>query len=207
MSTDGEPVLEIEQLQLDLENVGRDGNPGSAPATGDDAGVDSRGSTERACAVCGASLDGRRRHAIYCSAACRSAARDMERAARRTDPGRRPCPACGGSMAGRRQDAVYCSAACRAGAWSQAHGRPSEGNETDRPRETVQRRTPAAVDRVTLTRPEAAAALGISVDSFERHVQPDLRLIRRGRIRLVPLAELERWAERSASLTLDRPVR
>jgi excisionase family DNA binding protein len=58
-----------------------------------------------------------------------------------------------------------------------------------------------------LTRPEAAAALGISVDSFERHVQPELRVIRRGRMRLVPLAELERWAERSATPTLDRAVR
>ncbi len=110
-------------------------------------------------------------------------------------------------MVGRRQDATYCSPACRARAWAEAHERPSEGNGTDCPNETVQRRTDAPVDRVTLTRSEAAAALGISVDSFERHVQPEVRLIRRGRMRLVPLAELERWAERSATLTLDRAVR
>ena len=29
---------------------------------------------------------------------------------------------------------------------------------------------------MALTKPEAAAALGISVDSFERHVQPELRV-------------------------------
>ena len=60
------------------------------------------------------------------------------------------------------------------------------------------------VPRVTLTKPEAAAALGISVDSFERHVQPELRVIRRGRIRLVPMRELERWAAENAGFVFDR---
>lgn len=58
--------------------------------------------------------------------------------------------------------------------------------------------TVAPIPRVALDRTEAAAALGISLDSFERHVQPDLRLIRRGRLRLVPVAELERWAGEQA---------
>lgn len=53
----------------------------------------------------------------------------------------------------------------------------------------------AAVPRVALTRLEAAASLGISLDSFERHVQPEIGLIRRGRLVLVPVAELVRWAE------------
>jgi hypothetical protein len=59
---------------------------------------------------------------------------------------------------------------------------------------------PAAsnVPRVALSRQEAAASLGMSIDSFERHVQPELRLIRRGKLRLVPLAELERWANENA---------
>jgi hypothetical protein len=51
----------------------------------------------------------------------------------------------------------------------------------------------ATVPRLALTREEAAQALGMSLDSFERHVQPDLRLIRRGRLRLVAVSELERW--------------
>jgi hypothetical protein len=38
----------------------------------------------------------------------------------------------------------------------------------------------------------------MSLDSFERHVQPELRLIRRGKLRLVPVAELERWANQNA---------
>jgi hypothetical protein len=50
------------------------------------------------------------------------------------------------------------------------------------------------VPRVALSRQETAIALGISLDSFERHVQPELKLIRRGKLRLIPLVELERWA-------------
>lgn len=63
------------------------------------------------------------------------------------------------------------------------------------------------VPRVALTRAEAASALGISVDSFERYVQPEVRVIRRGRMRLIPLGDLERWADENAALTLDRTVR
>jgi hypothetical protein len=54
------------------------------------------------------------------------------------------------------------------------------------------------VPRVALSRQEAAASLGMSLDSFERHFQPELRLIRRGKLRLIPLVELERWAIENA---------
>jgi len=60
----------------------------------------------------------------------------------------------------------------------------------------------SAVPRVALTREEAAAAIGMSLDSFERHVQPELRLIRRGKIRLVPITELQRWADGAAERTV-----
>ena len=63
------------------------------------------------------------------------------------------------------------------------------------------------VPRVALTRAEAASSLGISVDSFERYVQPEIRVIRRGRMRLIPLGDLERWADENAALTLDGTVR
>jgi hypothetical protein len=42
----------------------------------------------------------------------------------------------------------------------------------------------------------------MSIDSFERHVQPELRLIRRGRLRLVPVEELARWADSAAERTV-----
>lgn len=68
-------------------------------------------------------------------------------------------------------------------------------------------RGPTAAARITLTKPEAAAALGISIDSFERHVQPELRVIRRGRMRLIPCRELERWTAENAAFTLEEPHR
>jgi len=59
-----------------------------------------------------------------------------------------------------------------------------------------------AVPRIALTRAEAAASLGLSLNSFERHVQPDLPVVRRGKIRLVPVAELERWVKANAARVL-----
>ena len=66
----------------------------------------------------------------------------------------------------------------------------------------LSRRRP--VDRKALTRQEAADSLGVSLDHLERHVLPDLRLIRSGRLVLVPVAELDRWADRAAARTLER---
>ena len=47
--------------------------------------------------------------------------------------------------------------------------------------------------RLALSRREAAAALGMSLRHFQRHVQPHLRCIYSGQLRLYPVAELERW--------------
>lgn len=55
---------------------------------------------------------------------------------------------------------------------------------------------------IALSKPDAAAALGMSIDSFERYVQSDVRVIRRGRLRLYPIGELEAWANEHAELTL-----
>jgi hypothetical protein len=65
--------------------------------------------------------------------------------------------------------------------------------------DTVKPQPIAPVPRLALTRGEAAAALGVSLSHFERHVQPDLRLIYTGSARLVPVRELEAWADRSAT--------
>jgi hypothetical protein len=63
---------------------------------------------------------------------------------------------------------------------------------------------PAAIPRVALRCPdEAAASLGVSPDFFDRHVRPELRLLRRGRLVLVLVSELERWGEQNAARTLD----
>lgn len=54
------------------------------------------------------------------------------------------------------------------------------------------------IPRLALTRAEAADAIGMSVDSFDRYVQPHIRLIRKGKLRVVPVAELERWLVNNA---------
>jgi hypothetical protein len=63
--------------------------------------------------------------------------------------------------------------------------------------------TVAPIPRLALTRDEAARALGMSLISFERHVQPTIRLVRLGRMRLVPVGELERWLTENAERTIN----
>ena len=53
----------------------------------------------------------------------------------------------------------------------------------------------AGVPRLSLTKSEAAESLGVSVDSLERYVLAELRVVRRGRLVLIPARELERWLE------------
>ena len=54
--------------------------------------------------------------------------------------------------------------------------------------------------RLGLTIEEAAEAVGMSESSFKRHVQPDLRIVRRGSLRIIPLPEIERWLAENATL-------
>lgn len=63
---------------------------------------------------------------------------------------------------------------------------------------------PKAVDasvpvRLGLSLDEAAAAIGVSRDTFDRHIRHELRVVRRGRCLIVPIRELERWLEREAA--------
>jgi hypothetical protein len=64
------------------------------------------------------------------------------------------------------------------------------------------RKLAVSIPRFALTPPEAAAAIGVGPDFFDAEVAPELRMIRRGRKRLVPVTELERWVAESAG----RPV-
>jgi hypothetical protein len=56
----------------------------------------------------------------------------------------------------------------------------------------------AAVPRMLLSRREAAAALGMSLRHFQRHVQPYVRCVYSGQLRLYRMRDLERWAEAEA---------
>jgi hypothetical protein len=45
--------------------------------------------------------------------------------------------------------------------------------------------------------------LNISRDHFERHVAPELRVVRSGRRKLYLVREIEQWAEQNAARTLS----
>lgn len=64
-------------------------------------------------------------------------------------------------------------------------------------------RAVAEVPRLALRKEEAAAALGISDESFDRYVRPHVRVDRLGSLRLYPIAELERFLEEHASAPLE----
>jgi hypothetical protein len=65
----------------------------------------------------------------------------------------------------------------------------------DRPRQKI---------RLALTRQEAADAIGVSLNSFIRYVQPELPVVRRGALRLFPVKAIEEWLERNAGRPLER---
>lgn len=50
-----------------------------------------------------------------------------------------------------------------------------------------------AVPRLAFNQQEAAEALGISVDHFERHIKSELPVVYSGSLRLYPRTALERW--------------
>jgi len=57
--------------------------------------------------------------------------------------------------------------------------------------------------RLALRPGEAAQAVGCSRDFFDEHIAPELRWIRRGRLKFVAISELEDWLRRSAAVSLD----
>ena len=61
----------------------------------------------------------------------------------------------------------------------------------------------APVPRVALSIQEACAALGCSWDFWREHVEPEVRIVRRGRRRLVPVTELTRWLEAHAEAVAE----
>lgn len=56
------------------------------------------------------------------------------------------------------------------------------------------------VPRLAVSKQEAAQALGVSIDFFDEQIAHELRMVRRGRRRLVPVRELERWLTANADL-------
>lgn len=57
--------------------------------------------------------------------------------------------------------------------------------------------------RLALRKEEAAAALGVSDESFDRYVRPSLPVVRLGTLRLYPVLALEAWLAERASAPAD----
>jgi len=61
----------------------------------------------------------------------------------------------------------------------------------------------AQVPRLALRSEEAACACGVSRDFFDEHVAPELRWVRRGRLKFVPIHELQDWLAKNAARVLE----
>jgi hypothetical protein len=57
--------------------------------------------------------------------------------------------------------------------------------------------------RLALDVAECCAALGVSWDFWSEHVAPEVRIVRRGRRKLVPVRALEAWLDENAHAILD----
>lgn len=66
-------------------------------------------------------------------------------------------------------------------------------------------KSPRELSPVCVTKTEAAQMLGMKLTSFDKYVLPATKVIRRGRLVLVPVKELERWADQNAEYTLLAP--
>jgi hypothetical protein len=56
---------------------------------------------------------------------------------------------------------------------------------------------------LALRRPDAAKAIGVSDELFDRYVRPSLPVVRLGSIRVYPIAALEEWLAEHASSPID----
>jgi excisionase family DNA binding protein len=60
-----------------------------------------------------------------------------------------------------------------------------------------------ATTRLALRREEAARALGVSDESFDRYVRGELPVVRVGTLRLYPVEALNAWLRERASAPVD----
>ena len=61
----------------------------------------------------------------------------------------------------------------------------------------------ADAPRLALNIKDACQALSVSWDVWKQHIEPDVRIVRIGTRKLVPVAELQRWLADHAETTLS----
>lgn len=81
--------------------------------------------------------------------------------------------------------------------WRASQGQPTPSKLPSAPTGVEIPSVALAVDRT-----QAASLLSMSVDHFERHVLPDLRVIQTGRKQTIPVRELENWMSARAARAL-----
>jgi excisionase family DNA binding protein len=69
--------------------------------------------------------------------------------------------------------------------------------------DAIRQRATYELPKLALSIQEACGALGISHDLWKEHVAHEVRVVRLGRRRLVPVAELQKWLADHAELGLD----
>lgn len=69
------------------------------------------------------------------------------------------------------------------------------------------RRAVAQPPQRLLQRPDAAAYLGVSVNTFDRHIRPDLPEVHRGSVVLFDVDALDRWAVLNTRAASEIPTR
>jgi hypothetical protein len=160
---------------------------------GNDAHRRAEAASQRQCVACGGSLEGRRADAQSCGGACRAEKSRLAQASQGPDNGvGNESFARAGKSAHRRTERV-------------SGERRIASPATTRSATQDLSSAPSASDfpRLCLTKREAAQSLAASVDFFEAHVLPEIRVIRIGRKVIVPVVELEAWVQKRAAPTLS----
>ena len=57
--------------------------------------------------------------------------------------------------------------------------------------------------RTALSVEEACASLGVSWDTWHEHIADEVRIVRLGRRKLVPVTEVQRWLDESGERVLE----
>jgi excisionase family DNA binding protein len=98
--------------------------------------------------------------------------------------------------------------AARPSGKTRAERRPPDGDEPAQAQHAAARpralcgATRSPPPRTALTIKEACESLGVSWDLFHERIEPELRVVRTGRRKLIPVSELLAWLDRNAEKML-----
>ena len=57
----------------------------------------------------------------------------------------------------------------------------------------------ASIPRLALRVEQAAESLGVSTDYLREHILPNIKVVRNGRVKLIPVQQLEAWLDSAAT--------